>query len=147
MCLSFVLHNTGPYNDSKIRYKVVRVSPNCGDLRSAHVSYTWKVGKNNIAKRSIDRPHDSAENIGFHCLLTKADAMLGVRGFVNDEKVIIKLEVRGFVAAGEWEAKLGNFKVEYPQTTLLSETWKQAKILQVISRGGRDITHRFVSNK
>lgn len=147
MCIDIVKSSNKPYTDDRIRYKVVRVRKFPYGLFSCYVDNKWHVGKNNTAKHSSERPHDTSINAGFHCLLTMADAEKGIRGDNNSDRVIIKLEVKGFIAAGTWDSSSGNFKNQPGEEYLKTETWKQAKVLKVICRGGRDITKRFISTK
>lgn len=137
MCLHSITEK--PYNKLNTRWKVFKVLAN-GKLSSPFHDNNWKV---NSTKRCVDPGHLHSWDIGFHVVLTKADAADVVREIAGDSwslseneyLVLAKVRVERFNSAGIW----GYYGPEFK-----SETWKRCTILQVFTAAGRtDITSRF----
>lgn len=132
MCLSYIEHQ--PYNKTRKRWKVLKVSED-NKLSSIHERTPWKL--NTRQQAVATRAYANSEDIGFHVVLSKADAAKLAQSYLDEghEVVIAELEVKGFNASGYWD---------YYGYSLRSETWTQVKAVQVFTASGRyNITDRF----
>lgn len=136
MCLNPICYNNygspiyrhAPANDSKIRWKVLYVGVNQGGKKSLESLYrecTWHVGS---VKRAANDGTTNDRNCGIHVFVDRLDAKTLATDW--SPKVFVKLEVSSFIAGGYWREKA-------------CETWKRAKILQVYTPEGKNITRQF----
>lgn len=130
MCFTYVSNAKKSSIAGNIRYKVLQATFD-GRIKSHAIgSNVWTVDVRKRAKRADERPSDSEPNVGFHVYLTKSQAMNFCRGDLRQRHVVGVIKVSKFVASGD-------------QYSIPVETWKYATLIQVISRGGRDITKRY----
>ena len=121
MCLDLRKDCGVPYNGSKIRWKIASVRVNKLGRTCYRGPYTNKeysrpgVWMNATRDYSYDTP--SPTDIGFHVFTSRRAARLTKQRFVSNEGIkVVKVEVDGFIASGEFR---------YEQ----SETWKKMRIL------------------
>ena len=123
MCLTLRRAYRTPYNKSKIRYKVVRVS-RFGPIWPPHQVYSngpyskrgWNTSSADKNLGAYDSPRGHAQEQGFHVFLNALDA----EGYCEPNHRVYKVRVDGFLASGEWSC----FK---------SETWHKMKFIKRIA--------------
>lgn len=122
MCLNFRDRSNIPYNNKKIRWKVVVSDTNKRGQERLIGPYTYKkYAKRGVWMKAVaDKGYEpTRHNTGFHVYVSRKAARQ-----TREEKTctgskyeVVKVEVEGFVASGHF------YKHE-------SETWKRMRILQ-----------------
>jgi hypothetical protein len=150
MCLSLRDNHTEPYNDSRIRWKVLEFAKDSrcrAYIESLFYPCRWKIGAQKRAKKPLS-DHDS----NIHVLLHKSDAQhiarfrerVGASNTFGEIKrllregsdlsdlacVVVRLEMGGFVASGVWKYA----------GCCQSEVWRYARITDVFDMRGHNIT-------
>lgn len=131
MCLDNIKQglDNKPYNSTSIRWKVVEDVN--GTIESQYTPTRYQLNVKKKSRRSKRFKYDDVENIGFHVLISKADAIRTVRYlYSNKNWIIMKVEVEGFKYAGDWAG-------------YNAETWKYLTPIAIFSKDGK----RNISNK
>jgi len=130
MCINNIVPQNRPYIDSSIRWKVLIVKD--GKLCSYFANKIWTLGKcerSRLNKSSQLSKNKTKEDIGFHVLLTKNDAIKYAETLCDDGLIIAQVQVKGFIAAGEFNAEFWDiFKCE---------TWRYATITNIYTEDGK----------
>jgi hypothetical protein len=117
-----------PYNDSKIRYKLLIDDDNPSLFYSPDYYTEWEIGKWNTAKVSPDHFPFSCD-IGFHVFVTLEDA-INFRRLTELRLNIVELEVDEFNSSGTFP---GLNRVTWEAADYNCETWKRARVVELIS--------------
>ena len=128
MCLNLRAFNSNtPYNDSKIRYKVLQIDQQqklCSAFIESHtwIPGEWYTGEGKYDYEGHDISFDTIDH-GFHVFVSLESAEKSAQFFLTPQNgksyVIARLEVDEFIASGTFA---------YTH----SETWKRAKLLDII---------------
>ena len=116
-----------------------------GKIKSCCEWYFWKYKNNKSSIQDCDINPNYVEeyaDLGFHCCLTRRDAMKFVNdiGFTSNQRVLLKLRVREFIAIGTVDSCGANCN------GMINETWKYADIIDIFDKDGKKITKKFFKN-
>jgi hypothetical protein len=132
MCLELRKNWKKPYyTKTKYRWKILE--NNCGYLISHYHYMNWKIGEwYKVAQvyGTINIRKDKCFHVFPERINAKGKA-IKIACIIDWSILIVKLEVKGFVASGTWD------------DIYKSETWKSAKIVKVEDMHGNDITESF----